>query len=137
MGKRHRYALHPNANEAVIGVYAPTDHVNRACVGSLPLYIRARTFQQRQILLQGSFLRVVAGNRPAKRSNRLRRSPNQCGVLRGQMAKVEQGEVRRIHLLGTRENTGVLLLASPERTPSDAPLAAAFYDRKPTYSNGA
>jgi hypothetical protein len=37
VGKRDRYALHPNAKEAVIGVYASTDHVNRACRLFAPL----------------------------------------------------------------------------------------------------
>src|ERR671911_1985363 len=63
---------------------------NRACVGSLcSSILRARTFQQLQILLQGDFLRVGLPQRRAKSRKGFRRSPNQCGVLRGQMAKVD------------------------------------------------
>src|SRR5829696_3423153 len=35
------------------------------------------------------FLRVVAGDRPAKSRKRLCRAPNRCDVISGQMAKVE------------------------------------------------
>ena len=73
---------------------------NRACVGSLcPSILRARTFQQLQILLQGDFLRVGLPQRRAKSRKGFRRSPNQCGVLRGQMAKVD---LQRVALTLTR-----------------------------------
>src|SRR5215203_3411627 len=44
----------------------------------------------------GDYLRVAVGDRPAKSLKGLCRMTNLCGVSHGQMAKVEQREVRRI-----------------------------------------
>src|SRR5215216_7926333 len=62
--------------------------LNGAC-GPFAPFLRMNLPTKLANSLQGDFLRVVAGDRPAKSRKWLCRAPNRCGVLCGQMAKVE------------------------------------------------
>src|SRR5215216_1755484 len=68
--------------------------LNGAC-GPFAPFLRMNLPTKLANSLQGDFLRVVAGDRPAKSRKWLCRAPNRCGVLCGQMAKVELPETVR------------------------------------------
>ena len=78
------------ATSADQGAYPPpTDH-NDAVYGPSPHFPRRTPLPIPPALLSvGRVLRVVAADRHAKSPKSLRRTLNRCGVLHGQMAKVE------------------------------------------------
>jgi hypothetical protein len=128
--------LTPTAQEGVIEGPTPYQPLMMRLLAPRATALKT-SLQDPQALFQGDFLVVAAADRHPKIPKGLGRRPNRCGVLVGQMAKVEQKTNSRKFFWRAFSKVGLKVVASLVIVLQPAPSGTTVFDagHQPPFSD--